>query len=347
METTPDRANRRKRGVVTAWIAAGMVPLVGLMGLALDFGQVAVKQSQLQSYVDAKSIAFLKEKFGTFGASKKVVLNDFVDAPGIPEAVILPDVGIWNFQTRTYSASAPLTPQNGMAPAVPATLSGFEVPLFFGPLFGIDKVTLEARAVAYAARREVVIVQDVSGSMQLPYAGFADRMSAARSAVKQMLTAMGTQDLPFDRVGLVTFDSSANPVADPRGGMNPAYLAGGGLGQLSSKVNGWTANNGTNVPAGLQMGIAMFNGPPTPEVEKLLILVGDGEDGSLSTSQQLVTDAWNQKGIHTYTILIGDSGKDYLNKLPRGRGTFRQSTGNDLTPLLTSIVTSVPMRLVE
>jgi hypothetical protein len=346
MKTTPDRANRRKRGVVTAWIAAGMIPLVGLMGLALDFGHVAVKQSQLQSYVDAKSVAYLKEKFGTFGASKKVVINDFVDAPGVAEAQLPNDVGIWNFNTRAYSVGAPLVPQQGMAPAVPATLAGFDVPLFFGPLFGIDKVTLEARSVAYAARREVVIVQDVSGSMVDSYPGFANRMEAAKSAVTQMITLMGAQDMPFDRVGLVTFDFNANPVADVRGGMNPVFLASSQA-ALTGKVAGWSHGGGTNVPSGLQAGIAMFSGPPSPEVERLLIVVGDGVDSSLSQSQQLVTDAWNQKRIHTYSILIGDTGVDYLNKLPRGRGTFRQSTGNDLAPLLASIVTSVPMRLVE
>lgn len=344
METTPDRANRRKRGVVTAWIAAGMIPLVGLMGLALDFGQVAVKQSQLQSYVDAKSVAFLKEKFGSLGASRKVALNDFLDAPGIPEAVLPVNVGVYNFGTRKYLISAPVGP--GVAPAVPATISGFEVPLFFGPLFGIDKATLEASSIAYAPRREVVIVQDCSGSMLDTYAGFANRMEAAKNAATQMIAAMATQDLPYDRVGLVTFDSGANPVGVARGGLNPVYLDGGKA-TLDGQVATWTASGGTNVPSGLQMGIAMFNGPPSPEVDKLLIVVGDGLDGNLSTSQQLVEDAWNQKGIHTYSILIGDTGADYLKKLPRGRGTFKQSTGNDLAPLLASIVTSVPMHLVE
>ena len=95
------------------------------------------------------------------------------------------------------------------------------------------------------------------------------------------------------------------------------------------------------------LGIGMFSGPPSPETERLLILVGDGQDGNLAQSEQLVQDAWDDQRIHTYAILIGDNGADYLSQLPRGRGTFKQTSGADLDDLLTSIVTSIPMRLVQ
>lgn len=338
MSSKSKRASRRKRGLITAWFAAGMVPLIGVMGLALDFGNVAVKQSQLQSYVDAKAVAFLKEKFGNFGASSKVRIEQFLDAPGVAEAQMPSNVGIWNFNNATFLASAPVAP--GLAPAVPATLAGFDVPLFFGPLFGIDKVTLEAKAIAYAPRREVVIVQDVSGSMTGTF------MTQAKAAVTRVINEMFNQNLPYDRMGLVTFDSSAYPVTDPNGGMNPVFLANG-RGALVGKVAGWQAVGGTNVPSGLQMGIGMFTGPPSPETERLLILVGDGQDGNLNQSKQLVQNAWDNQRIHTYTILIGNNGADYLSQLPRGRGTFKQTAGADLDDLLTSIVTSIPMRLVD
>jgi hypothetical protein len=334
-----ETTSRRKRGLITAWFAAGMVPLIGVMGLSLDLGQVAVKQSQLQSYVDAKAVAFLKERFGNFGASSKVRVDQFLDAPGIAEAVMPSQVSIWDFSVGQLRP--PNTPiAAGRAPAVPATLANFDVPLFFGPLFGVDKVTLEARAIAYAPRREVVIVQDVSGSMTGTF------MTQAKAAVTQVINEMFNQNLPYDRMGLVTFDSNAYPVTDPNGGMNPVFLANG-RNALVNKVAGWQAVGGTNVPSGLQMGIGMFAGPPSPETERLLILVGDGQDGNLNQSKQLVQDAWDDQRIHTYTILIGNNGADYLSQLPRGRGTFKQTAGADLDDLLTSIVTSIPMRLVE
>lgn len=332
------RRARRKRGVVTAWFAAGMIPLIGLMGLALDFGHVAVKQSQLQSYVDAKAVAFLKEKFGNFGAASSVRIDQFLEAPGVAEAQLPAHVGIWDFNDGTFRESAPVAP--GLAPAVPATVAGFDVPLFFGPLFGIEKVTLEARAIAYAPRREVVIVQDVSGSMAGTY------MAQAKAAVTRVIEDMYAQNLPYDRMGLVTFDTDAYPVTDPNGGMNPVYLASG-RSALVSKVAGWHAAGGTNVPAGLQMGIGMFSGPPSPETERLLILVGDGQDAYLAQAKALVQDAWDDQHIHTYAILIGNNGADYLSQLPRGRGSFKQTSGADLDDLLTSIVTSIPMRLVQ
>jgi hypothetical protein len=340
MSKKHEKATRRKRGLITAWFAAGMVPLVGLMGLSLDLGHVALKQSQLQSYVDAKSVAFLKERFGNFGAASRVQLNQFLDAPGIAEAVMPNQVSIWDFSLgELRPGNTPIAA--GRAPAVPATLDNFDVPLFFGPLFGVDRVTLAARAVAYAPRREVVIVQDVSGSMTGSF------MTQAKAAVTQVINEMFNQNLPYDRMGLVTFDSQAYPVNDPNGGMNPVFLATG-RGALVGKVAGWQAVGGTNVPSGLQAGFAMFAGPPSPETERLLILVGDGQDGNLNASIGLVNNAWNNQQIHTYTILIGNNGVDYLNKLPRGRGSFKQTlNGNDLDDMLTSIVTSIPMRLVE
>jgi hypothetical protein len=349
------RFQRRRRGIVTVWLAMGMVPLVGLMGLALDFGNVAVRQARLQAFVDAKAIGVLKEQFGS--PNQRVELEQFTnpgEGVGIQAQV---SRGIWSFQNPGYTVVDPngFVPnlQPRQVPAGRAVVDAFDVPLFFGPLFGIAKATLKADATAFVPRREIVIVQDVSGSMQATdVPGFPNRMVAAKAAVTTMLNLMANQRMPGDRVGLVPFDNAVPGGASAPGGVGPFAVVpltnlAGSLNQLLTEVARWNFAGLTREDLGLQAGAALFQGPPNSEVERILILVGDGTGVPISQSGPIATAAFQNQGAHVFTILIGNQGTANFQALPRGRGNFRQSNGGNLTTLLTQIVTGVPMHLVD
>ncbi len=65
MKSTSSRPSRRNRGSVTVFFTVGMIAMIGLVGLTIDFGHLAARRTMLQNYVDAKAVAALKEQFGS------------------------------------------------------------------------------------------------------------------------------------------------------------------------------------------------------------------------------------------------------------------------------------------
>src|SRR5262245_9471768 len=158
---------RRKRGMATLWLALMMIPMTGLVGVALDYGRIAMVKYELQNYVDAKATAAIREKFGT---SLKVEAPAFLGAAGNGLQAKVGETGgktgAFDFADRQYKGLLVSLPARGV-PAVAAKVDDFSVKLMFGPLFGLTDAKLSASAIAYSPRRQIVIVQDLSGSMQL------------------------------------------------------------------------------------------------------------------------------------------------------------------------------------
>lgn len=343
--TLPRR--RRQRGTVTIWFAVGMVPLVGLMGVALDFGKVVAAHSAAQAYVDAQAVAALKEEFGN--PAQEVEIGHFLGtlAPG---TAITEDVepGIWRFGGSTFvpgTSFGDLDEDEVPARFARLPADGIEIPLQFGALFGVPSVRIHAEATAFAPRREVIIVQDVSGSMSGSAGGGQTKIEAAVDANLTMVDLMASQAMPGDEVGLVAFDD----------GIHDEWVVELGLlsdqqATLEATISDMTHVGGTSIATGLERANDMFDTGPNPHVERIVILVSDGIDGGLSDSIEQA-DAAADKGAHVFTILFGDGGaseQDYLTDLVRGRGRFENAPDSDaLAGLMVDIVTGVPMRLVR
>ncbi len=259
--------------------------------------------------------------------------------------------GAWDFAPLAFIQHPPNFLPATMVPARSATVDTLDVPLFFGPLFGIHSATIRAEAIAFAPKRHVVIVQDVSGSMcpsgGSPPCATGGGIGAAKNADQTLVNQMQSQNLPGDQVGVVAFNGGV--VGTP---LPLTTLAGGGASTVTGYINGLAAQGSTNIPSGIQAGTALFTGPEVPEEERILILVGDGVDGNQGQSNSDATAAAAQ-GIDVYTIYFCSSscsatGQNYMQSLTRGRGTYSQApTGAQLTTLLVGIVTNVPMRLVQ
>lgn len=350
MDPRNDRSTRRKRGIAMIWMAVSMAPLLGLTGLATDMGHVALMRSKLQSYVDAKAISSLKERFGQL--PRQVKLEDFIGKAGAGKEAT-PGVGIFKFGMepgKGFTGTKSLSLAKGEVPARSALLEDFELPLIFGRIVGVPSVKLTVSAVAYLGRRQVVIVQDVSGSMSL-----GSRMANAKNADRRVIKEMDSQQIAGDQVGLVAFDDglvTKKPLTP---------LAGGGTGTLVGIVDGWSPQGGTNISLGIKEGASLYSEPHDADVERILIVVGDGEDCEFKKSVEEVDKA-GARGIHVFTIMItggqqfgGGGGCDngggpekYFAALPRNRGVYKPSpNGNDLSSLLVAIVAGIPLHLVE
>jgi len=348
MDPRSERSARRKRGIALIWMAIGMAPLMGLTGLALDMGNVALMRSKLQSYADAKAISSLKERFG--GLPRQVKLEDYIGNAGAGKTQDA-DVGIFSFQFGDFKKTGALTLAAREVPARKAFVQDFPLPLILGPIVGVPSVNLSVDAVAYLGRRQVVIVQDLSGSMSQ-----GSRLPNAKSADQRVIQEMESQQIAGDQVGLVAFD---NALMTKQGLTN---LAGGGAGNLDGIVRNWNhRNGGTNVSLGIKEGASLYPEPHDADVERILIVVGDGEDCEFKKSVDEVNKA-AARGIHVFTIMItggqqfpggaacdnGGGPEKYFAALPRNRGVYKPSpNGSDLSSLLVSIVAGIPLRLVQ
>ena len=226
MKPYTDRHLRRKRGIAMVWMAVAMPPMIALTGIALDMGNVALVRTRLQNYVDAEAISALKERFGKL--PRQVELEDFVGKRRHGQGQSFRTAASSTSRTRSSRRPPSLYLQPLEVPARHAKITGFEVPLLFGPIVGIPSVKLDQEAVAFLGRRQVVIVQDVSGSMSQ-----GSRMPNAKNADRSVILEMETQQIAGDQVGLVAFDDGLVT----KKALTP--LANGGAGSLVSIVDGW------------------------------------------------------------------------------------------------------------
>jgi Flp pilus assembly protein TadG len=348
MKPYTDKHLRRKRGIAIVWMAVAMPPMMAMVGLALDMGNVAIVRSRFQNFADAKALSALKEKFG--GLPKQVTVEDYVG--GIFAGKQQPEAknGIYDFKSSTFTETTNLFLQPLQVPARRVALD-FEVPLLFGPIVGVKSVTIQQSAVAYLGQRQIVIVQDVSGSMAQ-----GSRMPNAKQADTNLINEMAlTQKIAGDQVGLVAFDDvikTNKPLT---------ALANGGHAALTSIVAGWSPGAGTNISLGINAGAKLFPEPHGKDVERIMIVVGDGEDCNFTGSVAEV-DAAEKRDIHVFTIMITGGGagggmggcdngggpEKYFAQLPRGRGTYKDSPdGGNLDKLVKAIVAGIPLHLVQ
>jgi Flp pilus assembly protein TadG len=200
---TSRRLAREQRGQVIALMVVALIPLLGMVGLAVDIGYAYYSQRTLQSSADAASLAGASQlpnlpgaigiasQYGATSSGKNAVKSGGIT--GVTESV-----------SEKCVASLP-----GCAPdnAVVVDESGSSS-TFFLRLFGVNSIPIrvESTACGPCADRpaDIVIVFDRTGSMCQYWNGGNDpactKLNAAKSGIETMLTAF---DPSVDRVGLV------------------------------------------------------------------------------------------------------------------------------------------------
>ena len=197
------RLAREQRGQVLALIVVALIPLLGMVGLAIDIGYAYYSQRTLQSSADAASLAGASQlpdlggaigtasQYGATAGSKNAIQNSGMT--GITESV-----------SEKCVASLPgCAPDNAVVVDERANVS-----TFFLRLFGVDSIPIRVVSTACGpcADRpaDIVIVFDRTGSMCQYWNGGNDpactKLNAAKSGIETMLTAF---DPSVDRVGLV------------------------------------------------------------------------------------------------------------------------------------------------
>jgi uncharacterized protein YegL len=131
---------------------------------------------------------------------------------------------------------------------------------------------------------DVVLVIDVSGSME------GSRLAAAKSSANNFISQLNPET---DRVGLVSFESSASQLSDLTGD----------FASVSALINGLESSGGTAIDAGLTAGHAVIQNASRPEAERVVMLLTDG--GSDPAPARAAADLIKADGITLLTVGVG------------------------------------------
>jgi hypothetical protein len=152
--------------VVTAFC---LIVVGGMIAFALDLGYIVLVRTQLQVAADSAAMA-ASSMIGDGAVIARDVAKQYAAnhvAGGEPVRLADADIefGIWDMTTRSF------TPGSDMGNAVrvtarrTATSTDGEADLFFAPIFGRDRFSTSASAIAMANPRDIAFVVDLSGSM--------------------------------------------------------------------------------------------------------------------------------------------------------------------------------------
>lgn len=182
---------RRRRGAVLVLAAFMMVMVFAFVAFAIDIGFIALTRSKLQNNADAAALAAAQELSGVDEpaavrvAARQAALDVVIanSSGNAANANFVPDQDVvfghvtYNSQTQTYTYQwgDQYVPYNVVKvfgrrqtrPPDPLTqvVVDQRLPLFFAPVLGESKASLETFAVATFQPRDIVVVLDFSHSM--------------------------------------------------------------------------------------------------------------------------------------------------------------------------------------
>lgn len=140
-----------------------MIVLIGFVALTVDYGYMSLVQAELQNAADGAALAATSE-LGEASPNVYGVANNVSQANtagGNPVTLKTADVttGIFDMSTATF------TPNSAIANAVRVKTEIIDKPLFFAPVMGHKTFSITAEATAMLNPRDIVLVVDLSGSM--------------------------------------------------------------------------------------------------------------------------------------------------------------------------------------
>lgn len=333
-------AQRRERGVAMVLVLLALIPLIGMLVLAMQFAQLTATRAALQDYVDARAVSAIVDRFG--GYSEPIDLAVFI--PDQTDLGTAPTCGGWNHDTRVFQVASPCR----SAPGVPAhrVSHSISVPLLFAPFVtlvgGSPTADLTAYATSFVPERHVMLVQDVSGSL--------GTIGPSQDALRAIVDTMYGHDLPGDRVGLVAFGSDVEVkigLTDLEPDLAAVHLA---IDDLA--IAGSTCTSG-----GIKTGREQLQPIPLEhEAAPLMIVVTDGSptttcagtSGDPTSSAIAEAETACSAGIDVWAIGVGSPDMGMLEQLVCDPlQVIPVSDPADVAAAVVDILTRIPVRLVE
>ncbi|SLN36439.1 TadE/TadG family type IV pilus assembly protein [Oceanibacterium hippocampi] len=198
---------RDERGVSTIFVAAAIVPMFGLAGLAIDAGRGYIVQARLHQAVDSAALA-----------GGRVFFNDDRDAQ---ITMYLNANFPANYMGATLSTPTITANEATGTVTVSATAS---ISTTFLRVLGIDNMTVQSRTVVERADRglELVLVMDTTGSMDSD-----DKLEDMQAAAHELLGILYGEKTSIDNlwIAVVPYISAVNVGASHTDWLAPGSLA--------------------------------------------------------------------------------------------------------------------------
>jgi len=209
-----------RRGNVLAMSAAAVVPLMAMIGGAIDLSRLYMTQTRLQQACDSGALAARKAMadVNTLSDSEKQIARSYFG---------------FNFPTNTYANGTPtVTYARGDVGVVAGTAS-IGVPMTIMKIFGYGTININVscQSTLVIPNTDVMFVLDVTGSMNDPASSTdsQSKIAGLKQAVKDFFGALGagTASGPGRvRYGFMPYSSNVN-VGKIVYALNPSYIAGG------------------------------------------------------------------------------------------------------------------------
>jgi len=359
------RVHRQQRGIAMIFTVLALPILLGMASLAIDTGLIYSARTQMQNAADGAALAAMKALRDTGStatvASEAAAVAALNKVQGTPVAVDPNDVEIGYFDeaSRVFSTGAGFG-----VPAVRVTVSA-PVDLNFAHFVGFADPNVGASATVAIRRRDLVIVQDRSGS-------FFEEWDDALDADRDLVTAMEAQALAGDQVGVVRFwNQSVEDIALTDIGGGGATTVRNTISSLQACQNGGSESCYTHTFDGIDQAVQTIENSTAPgTAERVMVIVSDGlacmSGGGHDPAHALALTAADNAaaaGISIFVITLsvpgGPSGECYdppsgMTKgernaeLVRGFGkAFETPNADQLDELAVSIIQEMPFFLVR
>jgi Flp pilus assembly protein TadG len=248
------RPVRNDRGGILAFVAVGLVVILGMIGLALDSAHAYVVRAHLTRAVDGATLAAAREL-----RSGERTAEDHARAIAQANGVV---AGIGG---TSLSLQFGTTSDGEQAVFTTATRP---VATNFLRLFGVAEVNVTASAIAAVPPVDLVLVLDQSGSLGRENCGSSWSQTAwdcLQSASKRFVDHF---DEDFDQMGLVTFQLR---------GTERFELAGAFAGPIKSAIDKAKSDGDTNPGEGLRRAARQMSGSAVRERSaKAVVFFTDG-----------------------------------------------------------------------
>lgn len=331
---------RREGGAAMLLVLLAMIPLIGLLALAMQVAQLTATRAALQDYVDARAVAAIQDRFG--GYTERVDVDVFI--PGQIDPGTDPVCGGWDHSARNFASASPCRSASG----VPAhrVEHAISVPVLFAPLAtlvgGDPTADLSAYATSFIPERHVMLVQDVSTSL--------GSIDASQDALRALVDTMNSHDLPGDQVGLLAFGSDV----EVKIGLTDLESD---LGAVHTAIDDLALAGATCTSGGIKTGREQLQPiPPEHEVAPLMIVVTDGSpnttcagtSGDPTDSAVSETETACSSGIDVWAIAVGSPDMTALGQLAcDSTQVIPVSDPAGVSAAVVNILTGIPVRLVE
>ncbi len=371
----PRRSPRdRNRGshVVTAVLSMGVI--LGAAALAIDVPFLRGAAIEAQYAADAGAHAALVElKRGARprdaeATGKALAMSLRVGAGQVSADDVEIDLGAWDYEDQAFSEGGDFI--NAARVRVQVTRT-----LLLAPIFGSAFTVGAPRGESVAAfrNREIIVVQDVTGS-------FKEEIDLAREADLTLLDALDDYGLPADRVAMITFTGDAQlytplqNVDTHHGEIRAAWSlldwcqktpaeAGAGYDPSREHMMPCAAGgDGTNQGAGIDLALQTFLDEGDRDALWVILLLSDGkaqcipskpfcDAGRFALGRASVARA-AEHSVHIYTVSYNERydpvQTGYLEDLTAGMGRFYETPdAAELPAILDRIARNIPIAVVQ